>query len=196
MAHEICELLWLKGLLQDIGVAVQPPMIHFIKEKLEAGLICVSYVKSTDELADVVTKELSGKGEYLASVTKSGCLTIHDFETLYCLSSGLSPCLEEDETKHLLHLSTHQLDVVRWNPANQDEVACTSMQSNEVLLFDIGYISSEPTEVLRKKPTVTVHGCETLKGLSDISFTSIDKSRDIPYFAHISIPKASQLMFN
>ncbi|KAJ4980222.1 hypothetical protein NE237_011002 [Protea cynaroides] len=121
--------------------------------------------------------EFDTKGIYLASVTKSGCLTIHDFETLYCLSSGLSPCSEEDETKHLLHLSARQLDVIRWNPSNQDEVACTSMQSNEVLLFDIGYVSSEPVEVLRKRPTITVHGCEVLRGLSDIAFTSIDKSR-------------------
>ncbi|KAK1306377.1 hypothetical protein QJS10_CPA10g00123 [Acorus calamus] len=28
------------------------------------------------------------EGVYLASVTKSGCLTVHDFETLYCLSYG------------------------------------------------------------------------------------------------------------
>lgn len=36
--------------------------------------------------------------------------------------------LEEDEKKHLLHLSTdHQLDVVRWNLANQDEVGFTSI---------------------------------------------------------------------
>ncbi|OVA04812.1 hypothetical protein BVC80_8655g11 [Macleaya cordata] len=122
--------------------------------------------------------EFDTKGIYVASVTKSGCLTVHDFETLYCLSNGLLPCLKEDETKHLLHLSAHQqLDVVRWNIANQDEVACTSMQSNEVLIFDIGYVSSEPVEVLRKRPTVTVHGCEVPRGLSDIAFTSIDKSR-------------------
>ncbi|KAF8398446.1 hypothetical protein HHK36_017373 [Tetracentron sinense] len=122
--------------------------------------------------------EFDTKGIYLASVTKSGCLTVHEFETLYCLSKGLSPRLHEDETKHVLHLSTHQqLDVVRWNLANQDEVACTSMQSNEVLLFDIGYISSQPVEVLRKRPTTTVHGCEFHKGLRDIAFTSIDKSR-------------------
>ena len=31
--------------------------------------------------------------------------------------------LKEDESKHLLHLSLkRQLDFVRWNPVNQDEV--------------------------------------------------------------------------
>jgi len=31
--------------------------------------------------------------------------------------------LREDESKHLMHLSLNrQLDAVRWNPLNQDEV--------------------------------------------------------------------------
>ncbi|XP_058071386.1 uncharacterized protein LOC131220554 isoform X1 [Magnolia sinica] len=122
--------------------------------------------------------EFDTKGIYLASVTKSGCLTVHDFETLYYLSHSQSSCLLEDETKHLVHLTTHQqLDVVRWNIANQDEVACASMQSNKILLFDIGYISSEPVEVLKTRPTFTVHGSEVYNGLSDIAFISSDKSR-------------------
>lgn len=117
--------------------------------------------------------EFDSKGIYLASVTKLGCLTVHDFESLYCQTIEISTCLEEGETRHLLHLSTdHQLDVVRWNLANQDEVACTSMKSNEVLIFDVGYISSEPVEVLQKRHTVNAH-----KGLSDIAFTSTDDSR-------------------
>ncbi|KAF9597356.1 hypothetical protein IFM89_017259 [Coptis chinensis] len=125
--------------------------------------------------------EFDSKGIYLASVTKSGCLAVHDFEALYCLSNGLSAL--EDESKHLIHLSTGQrLDVVRWNLANQDEVACTSMTSNEVRIFDIGYVSSDPIEVLRKRPTVTVNGCKVPRGLCDIAFSSSDKSR--PYLAH------------
>lgn len=117
--------------------------------------------------------EFDSKGIYLASVTKLGCLTVHDFESLYCQTIEISTCLEEGETRHLLHLSTdHQLDVVRWNLANQDEVACTSMKSNEVLIFDVGYISSEPVVVLQKRHTINAH-----KGLSDIAFTSTDDSR-------------------
>ncbi|KAK4375045.1 hypothetical protein RND71_005722 [Anisodus tanguticus] len=90
-------------------------------------------------------------GIYLASVTKAGCLTVHDYENLYCS--------KEDETKQLLHISTgQQFDVVRWNVSNQDEVACTSMKSSELCIFDIGYVSDEPVEVLRKRPTISVHG--------------------------------------
>eukprot|EP00257_Ricinus_communis_P013630 XP_015571111.1 uncharacterized protein LOC8274405 isoform X1 [Ricinus communis] len=123
--------------------------------------------------------EFDTKGIYLVSVTKSGCLTVHDFETLYCHTSVLVPLgLKEDESKHVLHLSLNrQLDVVRWNIANQDEVACTSMKKNEVLIFDIGYISSEPVEVLRTRRTVTLHGSDVHKGLTDIAFTIFDKSR-------------------
>ncbi|TYI10393.1 hypothetical protein ES332_A09G138700v1 [Gossypium tomentosum] len=66
--------------------------------------------------------DLDNKGIYIVSVTKSGCLTIHDFETLYCQSTGSLPRLLEDESKHLMHLNLQrQLDDVRWNHANQDE---------------------------------------------------------------------------
>ncbi|XP_042512843.1 uncharacterized protein LOC122087707 isoform X1 [Macadamia integrifolia] len=171
-------------LFHSVKIGAFSHLYHIGGRRCPTHMHRTGIITDTNHLAPVTLRregisglEFDTKGIYLASVTKSGCLTIHDFETLYCLSSGLSPCLEEDETKHLLHLSTRQLDVVRWNPANQDEVACTSMQSNEVLLFDIGYVSSEPVEVLRKRPTITVYGSEVLRGLSDIAFTSIDKSR-------------------
>lgn len=124
--------------------------------------------------------EIDKKGIYLASVTKSGCLTVHDYENLYCNGA------KEDETKQLLHISTgQQLDVVRWNVSNQDElignfpfkVACTSMKSSEVCIFDIGYVSSEPVDVLRKRHTISVHGYNAHKGFSDVAFCSYDDSR-------------------
>lgn len=119
--------------------------------------------------------EFDRQGIYLTSVTRSGCLTVHDFESLYCCSNQHVPRLEEDEGKHLLHISlSNSIDAVRWNPANQDEVACTSLSHNEVHIFDIGYISSEPTEVLRKRPTVTVHGSSVRKGLTDIALFNDD----------------------
>ncbi|BBH04367.1 Transducin/WD40 repeat-like superfamily protein [Prunus dulcis] len=84
---------------------------------------------------------------------------------------------KEDEAKHVVHLSLpQQLDFVRWNLANQDEVVCTSMKRNEVLIFDIGYISSKPSKVLRTRPTVSVLGSNIHKGLTDIA-TSLDDSR-------------------
>ncbi|CAN4119837.1 unnamed protein product [Withania somnifera] len=115
------------------------------------------------------------QGIYLASVTKSGCLNVHDYESLYC---NVHIGSKEDETKQLLHISTgQQLDVVRWNVSNQDEVACTSMKSSEVCIFDIGYVSSEPVEVLRKRHSISVHGYSVHKGFSDVAFCSNDDSR-------------------
>ncbi|XP_057478145.1 retrovirus-related Pol polyprotein from transposon TNT 1-94 isoform X6 [Actinidia eriantha] len=89
MAHGVCELLWLQTLLHDLGVLIDGPMKlycdnkaainiahnpvqhdrtkhieidrHFIKEKLSEGLICMPFVKSEDQLADIFTKGLSSK---------------------------------------------------------------------------------------------------------------------------------------
>ncbi|KAK9157008.1 hypothetical protein Scep_003582 [Stephania cephalantha] len=59
----------------------------------------------------------------VSGVTKSGCLTVHDFEALYCLcNNSLGGSHVDDERKHLMHIFVlPQLDVVRWNLANQDE---------------------------------------------------------------------------
>ncbi|KAL3752102.1 hypothetical protein ACJRO7_012857 [Eucalyptus globulus] len=120
--------------------------------------------------------EFDNKGYYLASVTKSGCLTINDFETLYCQSN--QPCSTEVEAKHVMHISSpEQFDVVRWNVAYQNEVVCSSLKSNEISLFDIGYVSSEPVEMLRTRQSVDARGCEVQKGFSDVAFSPTDATR-------------------
>lgn len=87
MAVGICELLWLKIILDNLKIKGEGPMRlycdnksamsiahnpvqhdrtkhievdrHFIKEKLKSGLICTPFVFSKDQLADVLTKGLS-----------------------------------------------------------------------------------------------------------------------------------------
>ncbi|KAK6120480.1 hypothetical protein DH2020_045773 [Rehmannia glutinosa] len=87
MAQGICELLWLKIILDDLKIKWDGPMRlycdnnsaisiahnpvqhdrtkhieidgHFIKEKLESGLICTPYVSSGNQFADVLTKGLN-----------------------------------------------------------------------------------------------------------------------------------------
>ena len=89
MTLGICELLWLRNLLNDLGVKPKATMKlycdnksaidiahnpvqhdrtkhveidkHFIKEKLEAGIINFPFVKSEDQLADVLTKAIASK---------------------------------------------------------------------------------------------------------------------------------------
>jgi hypothetical protein len=89
MAHEVCELLWIRNLLGELGFKPNHAMQlncdnkaaidiahnpvphdrikhveigrHFIKEKLEAKIIEVSFVKSEDQLADVLIKAVTCK---------------------------------------------------------------------------------------------------------------------------------------
>ena len=86
IAHGICEVLWLKILLEELEVMVKLPLRiycdnkatinishnpvhhdrmkhvevdrHFIKEKIEDGTICITYVPTTQQVADVLTKGL------------------------------------------------------------------------------------------------------------------------------------------
>nr|KYP66558.1 Copia protein [Cajanus cajan] len=87
MAHGICELLWLKIILEDLKIKWDEPMRlycdnksaisiahnpvqhdrtkhievdrHFIKEKLDSGMICTPYVSTQNQLADILTKGLN-----------------------------------------------------------------------------------------------------------------------------------------
>ncbi|KAL5854360.1 hypothetical protein ACOSQ3_004184 [Xanthoceras sorbifolium] len=88
MAQGVCELLWLKIILDDLGIKWDGPMRfycdkksvisiaynpvqhdrtkhievdrHFIKEKLDNGLICTPYISTKNQLVDVLTKGLDG----------------------------------------------------------------------------------------------------------------------------------------
>ena len=81
IAQGLCELLWLKIILDDLGIKWDDPMKltiniahnpiqhdwakhievdrHFIKEKLEEGVVCMSFVPSEHQLVDVLTKGLN-----------------------------------------------------------------------------------------------------------------------------------------
>ena len=86
MAAVVCELLWVKIILEDLKVQLSKPMKlycdnksviniahnpvqhdrtkhieidrHFIKENLDSGLICTPYVRTGHQLVDVLTKRL------------------------------------------------------------------------------------------------------------------------------------------
>ena len=87
IAQGLCELLWLKIILDDLRIKWDGPMKlycdnksainiahnpiqhdrtnhieidrHFIKEQLEEGVVCMSYVPSEHQLADILTKGLN-----------------------------------------------------------------------------------------------------------------------------------------
>lgn len=121
----------------------------------------------------VTCVEFDAQGVYVASVSSNGCLSIHDFETLYCTSGGR----EAEEVKPTVHVHTrHKLEAMRWNPNNQDEVACVASGSNNVYLYDIASFSQDPRQKLQFKP-------KTQRGqpasLFDLSYSTIDKDRMI-----------------
>lgn len=104
MALGICELLWLRNLLADleceprdamnlrcdnisaIEIADNPVQHdqtkhveidrHFIKEKLEARILCLPFVKSRHQLADILTKAMASK-VFSDSLIKLGIADIH-----------------------------------------------------------------------------------------------------------------------
>ncbi|KAK4400851.1 hypothetical protein Sango_1191200 [Sesamum angolense] len=90
MAKAICELLWIRNLIQELNVKQNKPIKlycdskatcdiahnpiqhdrtkhvgierHFIKEKLEVKVIEVPHVDTEDQLADILNKALSSQG--------------------------------------------------------------------------------------------------------------------------------------
>ena len=86
VAHGIYEVLWIKRLLEDLKISCNLPIKlycdnkaaiaiahnpvlhdrtkhmeidkHFIKEKIEKGVICMPYLPTTEQIADILTKGL------------------------------------------------------------------------------------------------------------------------------------------
>ena len=87
MTNGVCELLWLQWILGELHLSINLPMKlsydnkavigiihnsvqhdhtkymevdwHFIKEKLEAGVICIPFVPTSQQIADLLIKRLS-----------------------------------------------------------------------------------------------------------------------------------------
>lgn len=104
MSQRICELLWLKVILEDLNIKSDEPMRlycdnksdisiahnpvkhdrtnhikvdrHFIKEKLDSGLICIPYVSSQDHVAYFLTKGLKDNN-FEKIISKLGMINIY-----------------------------------------------------------------------------------------------------------------------
>ncbi|XP_010519738.1 PREDICTED: uncharacterized protein LOC104799096 isoform X2 [Tarenaya hassleriana] len=160
-------------------IGVFPHLYHVNEEP------CQTHISEVQNHArfwgGVAGLEFDRQGIYLVSVTRSRCLTVHDFESLYC-QTKVYPGSAEDENKHVVHFSmplNQEFDVVRWNPGNQNEVACTSIKRSKVLIFDISYISPEPVEELHTRAKLSVVGRKIPRGLCDLAITKDDNTRVI-----------------
>ena len=104
MAHDVCELLWIEQVLQDLGIEYETSMSlhcdnksaietahnpiqhdctkhseidrHFIKENLDWKIIEFPSVQSEDQLADILTKAISRKAFHDA-ISKLDMINIH-----------------------------------------------------------------------------------------------------------------------
>ena len=104
MANGVCELLWLKGILEELRKPITYPMKlycdnkaaisidnnlvqhnrtkhveidgHFIKEKLEAGTISMPFVLTSQQTTDILTKGLF-KPNFKSLVSKLGLIDIY-----------------------------------------------------------------------------------------------------------------------
>ena len=104
MDHGVCEKVWIRSVLHDFGLHHPKPMMlycdnkaaiaiaknpiqhdrtkhvevdhHFIKDHLDKGTISFPFVTSQDQLADVLTKAVSGKVFY-NSLDKLGMIDIY-----------------------------------------------------------------------------------------------------------------------
>ena len=97
MAKTVCEIIWLRGLLSNLGVQVDGsselfcdndfalklaanPVFHertkhievdchFVREKVQDHIITTPYIRRSDQLADVFTKALP-RGSFYSIISK------------------------------------------------------------------------------------------------------------------------------
>ena len=101
----MCEGLWLPKLLEELHITIEFPIKlycdnktaisishnlvqhdktkhievdrHFIKEKIEKGIICMTYIPTRDQLADIFTKGLH-KSNFEDFICKLDMIHIYD----------------------------------------------------------------------------------------------------------------------
>ncbi|WJX30926.1 hypothetical protein P8452_19413 [Trifolium repens] len=83
---------------------------------------------------------------------------------------------EEDELMQLSHVTTdmRQINSIRWNPADQNEIACGSRRFHNLHIYDC-YAPTEPPKIKCKRRAD--HEIEDwMPGLSDVAFASTNES--------------------
>ena len=84
MAHGVCELLWIRNILRDLGIQYATPMNLYcdnkaaiqIKENLDEKIIQFPFIQSKSQLVDILTKAVSGK-VFHGIIDKLGMIDIY-----------------------------------------------------------------------------------------------------------------------
>ena len=105
MCHGICEGIWLRRMLRELAAPITGPMIllchnkaaieiaknlvhhdrtkyveidhHFIKEKIEDGIIKLTYILTSHQTTDILTKALP-RNNFDSLKSKLGMIDIHN----------------------------------------------------------------------------------------------------------------------
>lgn len=102
----VAKLSWLKRLFYDLGVPILSPIsvfcdsqaaidvnCHFVRDCLLAGLIYLHLIRSTDQLADIMTKSLSGvlHHQYLSKLSVSSPSSLRGGVDIHIGLSSIGP---------------------------------------------------------------------------------------------------------
>ncbi|KAG7395891.1 hypothetical protein PHYBOEH_003055 [Phytophthora boehmeriae] len=154
--------------------------------------------------------EFDAQGVLLAAGASNGVIALYDFDDVFHRSINLGQRMRirrekegdadadateralkpVDETLHPIHTIFVPFEVkrIRWNPSNQDEIACTFSNRNEIHLFNLGKFPNKPYKVLKSSShpssgyndLLYLPGSETPKAQQLSTSTMKAKSREKP----------------
>ncbi|KAG6971267.1 hypothetical protein JG687_00002143 [Phytophthora cactorum] len=111
--------------------------------------------------------EFDTQGVLLAAGASNGIIALYDFDDVFHRSLNLGQKVHKeqnadkgegeeeqkmkDEILHPIHTIFTPFEVkrIRWNPLNEDEIACSFTNRNEIYMFDLRKFPSKPHKVLK-----------------------------------------------
>ncbi|ETO80309.1 hypothetical protein F444_05175 [Phytophthora nicotianae P1976] len=110
--------------------------------------------------------EFDAQGVLLAAGASNGIIALYDFDDVFHRSLNLGQKMHnkrvketedeeeqkmKDEVLHPIHTIFTPFEVkrIRWNPLNEDEIACSFTNRNEIYVFDLRKFPSKPHKVLK-----------------------------------------------
>ncbi|KAL3667037.1 hypothetical protein V7S43_007980 [Phytophthora oleae] len=110
--------------------------------------------------------EFDSQGVLLAVGASNGIVALYDFDDVFYRSLNLGQKMQmqeghaeegeeqkktADEILYPIHtiFTSFEVKCIRWNPLNEDEVACSFTNRNEIHIFDLRKFPSKPQKVLK-----------------------------------------------
>eukprot|EP00644_Phytophthora_capsici_P009750 jgi/Phyca11/118145/e_gw1.35.91.1 len=110
--------------------------------------------------------EFDTQGVLLAVGASNGIVALYDFDDVFYRSLNLGQKMRtlgeqtggeeeqkkiDDEILYPIHTiyTSFEVKCIRWNPLNEDEVACSFTNRNEIHIFDLHKFPSKPQKVLK-----------------------------------------------